>query len=142
METIQCPFCGEEISADALICPHCHERVRWLREELVMNAITDRMRLVVEEASQPTFKKSVSAAEALCYYKFSRNKAKLRECLDDAKINAGIAALAEKMQKELFHSFRDIVWGGGDIDPLRDPLLAETYIRSRLSGEGRKLPPK
>jgi hypothetical protein len=120
MKSAQCPYCKEEIKADAMICKHCHERLYWSREELVMAAISERIRIAAG---------SVSACGALCYAKFASNKVRLNECLDNCKAAEATAAVAERLQRELIVTFADIVWGGGDIDPV--PF--EKSVRERFS---------
>ena len=127
MKSSQCPYCKEEIKADAMICMHCHERLYWSREELVMAAISERIRIA---ASASITMPSVSACGALCHAKFASNKVRLNECLDDCKAASATASVAEKLQRELIVTFADIVWGGGDIDPV--PF--EKSVRERFSG--------
>ena len=117
MKSTQCPYCMEEIKADAMICKHCHERLYWSQEELVMAAIFERIRLAVSVV--PRFDvPSVSPCGAFCHAKFARDKVRLNECLDDCKAAEATAAVAEMLHRELIVTFADIVWGGGDIDPV------------------------
>lgn len=126
MKITQCQYCKEEINPDAKICKHCHERVSWTKEELVMSAISERIKMAV--SSLITIPE-VSACGALCHSKFANNKARLNECLDNCKAIEAIALVAEKLQKELYVTFADIIWGGGDIDPV--PF--EMSVRERFS---------
>ena len=126
MKSTQCPKCKEEIKADAMICKHCHERLSWSREEVVMAAITERIQIV---AGTLFTIPEVSACGAFCHAHFAGNKARLNECLDECKIASATAAVAEKLQRELILTFADIVWGGGDIDPI--PF--EKEVRERFS---------
>ncbi|MEE9237622.1 MAG: hypothetical protein V3U52_07525 [Thermoplasmata archaeon] len=73
-----------------------------------------------------------SDCEVRCYSKFPPGPAR-NECLDNCKGEAAAALVAAKLRMELFVSFVDIIWGGGDIDPL--PL--ERAVRARFS-EGPK----
>jgi hypothetical protein len=130
MKSAQCQYCKEEIKADAMICKHCHERLFWSREELVMAAISERIRIA---AGASIAIPSVSACGALCHAKFASNKVRLNECLDDCKAAEATAAVAEKLQRELIVTFADIVWGGGDIDPV--PF--ERSVRERFSRLGK-----
>ena len=123
MDNISCPYCKEEIIADAILCKHCHTSLPSTREEMVMAEITERL------APAPAIKRSVSAAEALCYFKFQGDKVALKECLDDAKIASGIALVAEKLHRELSKTFIELVWEGGNIDPI--PF--EKSVRERFS---------
>lgn len=127
MKFTECPFCKEEIKEKAKICKHCHETVYRSREELIMDTIMERLQFVVRAA--PITKPSVSACGALCYSKLSSDNVLLNECLDECKLASALAIIAEKLQRELVLSFAEIVWGGGDIDPL--PL--EKLVRDRFS---------
>lgn len=130
MKNAQCPYCKEDIKADAMICKHCHERLYWSREELVMTAISEKIRSAVGVSITIP---SVSACGALCHAKLAGSKARLNECLDDCKAAETSALVAEKLQRELIVTFADIVWGGGDIDPV--PF--EKSVRERFSRVGR-----
>jgi len=123
-----CPYCREEIHLEAVNCKHCHTRLRISREEKIISAVAVKLNQIPPGAiSIP----SGSACEAACHSRFAkhRNKALLTQCLDDCKAAEAVALLAEKLQRELFDSFLDIVWGGGDIDPV--PL--EKNIRERFA---------
>ena len=39
------------------------------------------------------------------------------QCLQDCEAQAAVAALAAKLNTELFKSFADVIWQRGDIDP-------------------------
>jgi hypothetical protein len=130
MKSAHCPKCKEEIKADAMICKHCHERLSWSREEVVMAAITERIQIV---AGTLFTIPEVSACGASCYFHFTSDKVRLNECLDGCKVASAIAAVAEKLQRELILTFADIVWGGGDIDPI--PF--EKSVRERFSRPGK-----
>ena len=130
MKNVQCQRCKEEIKADAMICKHCHERLYWTREELVMAAISERIRMI---AAASVSIPSVSACGALCHAKFARDKVRLNECLDDCKAAEAVALVAERLQRELVVTFADIVWGGGDIDPV--PF--EISVRERFAHLGK-----
>jgi hypothetical protein len=130
MKIAQCPYCKEAIKADAMICKHCHERLYRSREEVVMAAISERIRIA---AGASIAIPSVSACGALCYSKFSGNKVALNECLDNCKAASFAAEVAERLHRELIVTFADIVWGGGDIDPV--PF--EKSVRERFSRLGK-----
>ena len=115
MQITKCPFCKEEIQPGALICKHCHERLFPNRADLIMNAVMEQIRFAVGVGIA---KPSVSACGGLCYSKFSSNKPRLTECLDECKLAEAIAAVAEKLHRELVLTMAEIIWGGGDIDPI------------------------
>lgn len=131
MKTTECPFCMEEIKEKAKICKHCHQTVYKSRQELIMDSVLERMQIVLNAPSTIS-KPSVSACGALCYAKLSGGGHLLDECLGDCRIASAIAIIAEKLQRELVISFAEIIWGGGDIDPL--PL--EKSVRERFSKYG------
>ena len=130
MKSAQCQYCKEEIKADAMICKHCHERINWSREEVVMAAILERIQIV---AGSIIVKPSVSDCGAFCHTKFASDKVGLNECLETCKIASGAAIVAENMLRELIVTFADIVWGGGNIDPLR----FKKSVRERFSRLGK-----
>ena len=125
MKRALCPYCKEEIKADAMICKHCHERLYRSPRELVMAVALERIRMVVTSSIIP----SVDPCGALCYAKFSHSKPALNECLDNCKAAEAVALVAEKLHREFVAILADIVWGKGDIDPI--PL--ERAIRERFS---------
>ncbi len=51
------------------------------------------------------------------------------KCLEECEERAAVAAVAAKLNVELFKSFAEIIWGGGDIDPL--PL--EEAVRAKFA---------
>jgi hypothetical protein len=51
------------------------------------------------------------------------------KCLQECKERAAIAEVAARLRAELFKSFAEVIWEGGDIDPR--PL--EAAVRSRFS---------
>lgn len=110
-----CPYCKEAIKADATICKHCHERLYHSREERVMAAILQRIQVAV---GSPIAIPSVTSCGASCYARHAGNKARLNQCLDDCRAIEASAVVAERLHKELVLTFAEIVWGGGDIDPL------------------------
>ena len=127
MKSVQCPYCAEEIKAEAVICKHCHERLYWTREETVMAAIMERLQVALPPYSFEM--PSVSACGARCYTHYAHNEMRLKECLDNCKLASVLAEVAARLQRELIVTFADIVWGGGDIDSL--PF--EKSVRERFS---------
>jgi hypothetical protein len=117
-----CPFCKEKIMPDAIICKHCKKRINRTIQEMTIAAIREGVEHTIP-------KPSGSPCEAFCYAKFHNHKALLQECLDDCKAAAMIAMVAERLNKELIVTMEDIIWGGGDIDPV--PF--EKAVRERFS---------
>ena len=74
---------------------------------------------------------SVSPCKAQCYadYVKHNDKALLNECLDECEAMKTIAAIVERLHIELFDTIIDVIWKGGDIDPL--PF--EKMVRERFS---------
>ena len=58
---------------------------------------------------------------------------KRNKCLEECKEQAAVAAVAAKLRGELFTSFAEVIWGGGDIDPR--PL--EQAVRTAFDRNGR-----
>jgi len=126
MDKTNCPFCKEEIIAGALICKHCHERILWTKEERIIDAISRRLKLLNRiEYTVPAF----SPCKGFCYGVYKNNESGLKQCLKDCEAYEAIALLAERMNRELFDTFADIIWSGGDIDPI--PF--ERAVRKRFS---------
>jgi hypothetical protein len=126
MESIQCPFCKEEVNAEAIRCKYCRSRLYPSRRDMVMAAVEQQLAVTV---TPPIVRPSGDACEAWCYYRFGRNRGRLQQCLDDCKAAKAIALLVEQLHREFNETIFDIIWGGGDIDPL--PL--EKEIRERFS---------
>ena len=122
MDSTSCPYCREDIKADAILCRHCHTSLPRTREEMVMAEIDGRL-------VPPPAITSGSVSEAFCRFKFGSDRVALQECLNDAKAAQAAVLLAERLHRELSMTFLDVVWGGGDIDPL--PL--EKSVRERFS---------
>lgn len=136
MESAECPYCKEEIKADAMICKHCHQRLFRSREERVMAAIWERIRIAtgaqfavasysITEIATP----SRSKCRALCYGRFRHEPAGLHQCFNECDALEAITAVGERLFGDLMVTFADIVWEGGDIDPL--PF--EKSVRERFS---------
>ncbi len=67
-----------------------------------------------------------------CYYLFKEGSER-NECLRECEEQAAIAAVAAKLRIDLFKSFAEVIWGGGDIDPR--PL--EEAVRAAFGRSGR-----
>ena len=124
MDNNECPCCKEEIKAGAIICKHCHTKLDITRAERVISAMQLTPSPVV---STPSF----SPCEGVCYATFQapEDKGKLEECLDECRALEAIAALADRLNQELNKTIIEIIWEGGDIDPL--PF--EKKVRERFS---------
>jgi len=116
----------------AITCANCHERVYQDQADFIMDTVLSRIQHVAAEiAVKPT----VSACGAACYSKFAGNQVQLNQCLENCRLASAVAAVAERLHRELIVTFADIVWGGGDIDPL--PL--EKEVRNRFSQPPKKM---
>ena len=71
--------------------------------------------------------KNPSDCEVWCYR--MPKGPKRTECLEECEEQAAVAAVAAKLNVELFKSFAEIIWEGGDIDPL--PL--EKAVRAKFA---------
>ena len=114
MKRNSCPYCKEEIKPDAIICKHCHSNLHPTRKEMAIAQIMERITLPPPTVTKP----SGSPCKALCHVKFGTNKVRLNQCLDDCEAASAIATVAEKLNRELFETFIETIWGGGDIDPI------------------------
>jgi hypothetical protein len=129
METISCPFCKEEVMADAVLCKHCRSQLKRNHTDMAIAAVIARGR--VEPPA--IFKPSGSEREAWCYFRFGNDKVALQQCLDDSKAEQAIEFLLENLHRELDLTFIEIVWGGGDIDiELLEEELRERFGSNRL----------
>jgi hypothetical protein len=130
MEKTKGPFCQEEINASAIICKHCHQRIYRTRQERLLSEILERSYGPnITYLPSPISRPSVTACGASCYASFHNDKRKLNECLEECKLISALSLLYEKLHAELILTFTDIIWQGGDIDPV--PL--EREIRQRFS---------
>ena len=117
-----CPFCREEVKAEAILCKHCHSPLHHDRRAIVMSGVLSRMEIVTAEINRSLQVQlppvNVSSCKVLCHHKFSEDKAALRECLGSCDADSMVAVIAERLQRELVLTFAELIWGGGDIDPV------------------------
>lgn len=92
---------------------------------MMVAAVMERVQVTTSQITKPV----VSACGALCHSKFEGDKARLNECLDNCKAASAIALVAEKLHRELAETIIEVIWSGGDIDPL--PF--EQSVRERFS---------
>lgn len=126
MPTTSCPHCKEEIKKGARICIHCRERLHTSKSDLIMDTVIKRLQIcmgVVPE--KPT---AVSDGAAFCYGRFGDNHTLVNQCLREQEEAEAIAAGAERLHRELVRTMAEIIWGGGDIDPI--PF--ENAVRERF----------
>lgn len=126
MNSEPCPFCKEPIKPEALVCPHCQQRVSWLREELMMAAVARGIRAATGDFVDAS---SVTGCKAFCVSRYRNDRVGRQQCLDNCEATSAVELIAEQLQRDLVRAFAEIIWGGGDIDPV--PL--ELAIRERLS---------
>jgi hypothetical protein len=72
---------------------------------------------------------AVTDCNAWCAWRHRGDKAGLKQCLDDCKAQAAIKAVAEKLHADLYKTFLEVIWDGGNIDPR--PL--EKSVRDRFA---------
>ena len=120
-----CPYCKEEIKAEAIICKHCHTKLHYTPAERLLAAI--QYRLGYAHAPGITIG-PISPCKAACYGR-QLSGAQLQECLDNCDAIEYLAIVAERLVKELNETIIDVVWKKGDIDPL--PF--EKLVRERFS---------
>jgi hypothetical protein len=71
--------------------------------------------------------RSLSDCEIRCYQ--LPEGPERSECLDECEQAAAVAAVAAKLKVDLLESFIEVIWSGGDIDPV--PL--EEAVRRRFA---------
>jgi hypothetical protein len=130
MSTQLCPHCKEEIKADARKCKHCGTLLYRTRKEKVFLALKERIQMPLTPPGD--------FCKGWCYYDFGDDKELLQQCLDDCDAVAAMVAVWEALHKELAMSLLDIIWSGGDIDPVPDYLdHVEKAVRASFA-EGAK----
>ena len=70
--------------------------------------------------------KNPSDCEIRCYSMHKKGP-KRTKCLEECEEEAAVAALAAKLNVELFKSFAEIIWEGGDIDATGLCRLSRQY---------------
>ena len=70
-----------------------------------------------------------------CYQVYKNNKAGLLKCLEDCRGIQAVAALAEKLARELYLTLADIIWNIGNIDPKPrlDKDVLEKLVREEFA---------
>jgi len=129
MGNISCPYCREEIKADAVLCRYCHSRLRSTLKEKVLSAIAARFSQIEGARIQSGWTFENVRCELSCKYRYAPETDELRDCLEECREAEAIAQVAEDLSRELNYTIIDIVWGGGDIDPV--PF--EKAVRERFS---------
>jgi len=127
MKSDFCPYCKEEIKANATVCKHCQSSLWPTRRHMAIAEIAKRIN--VAPISGSAIEENISPYKAWCYFKHGSDKAALNECLDDAKAASAVAIVAERMHAEFFDSMWEYLLGKGDIDPI--PF--EKFVRERFS---------
>ena len=129
MHNINCPYCKEEVNPKAIICKHCHQRINLRFQDKVVAAILNQNTHLVDP-SIPSV--NISDGAIMCYLTTEPgNKEELKKCIDEQKAISIILKTVDEMRKELERTFVDIIWSGGDIDPLPDDF--EKLVRKRFS---------
>lgn len=120
MKTDTCPFCKEEILVGATICKHCSSNLYPSREARIAAKVMERIEVNPPNAIIPVT--GISRCEALCYANFENGSEEFDDCMNSCNLEDNIGLTAEKIyrdfNRELTLSIWDVIWGGGDIDPL------------------------
>lgn len=130
MATSKCFYCKEEVKADARVCKHCNSRLRYSRKDRLSDLIQKIGYVYLGEPQSVTMPVMTPCA-AGCYSHHLEGAA-LDECLQDCKAIEASKLVWERLHMDLYRSFIEVVWEGGDIDP--KPL--EDKIRERFSQPG------
>ena len=101
-EKTACPYCKEDVNADAILCKHCHSSLGGDPRALLMSSVHGRMKETLQQVNPELLPQlppqNASAGTILCYFKFGDNQVALKECLDNVRATAMVAALADKLQ--------------------------------------------
>src|SRR5688500_18347623 len=100
--------------------------------EKKLSARRARMMIAVERSLRPAIDISVHADE--CKARCVRlSGSKKQECEDECDAWDVTALVAETLRRDLVLAFHDVIWGGGDIDPVPDFSVLERAVRERFS---------
>lgn len=92
----------------------------------------ERMMLAVQMALPASI--SIPSAGSECKARCVQLQgARKEECENECDAWEAAALVAERLRRALLISFHDVIWGGGDIDPLPDPHALELAVREHFS---------
>jgi hypothetical protein len=95
------------------------------------------MMLAVEAALARGVKIDTSGGSACKAHCVRLTGALKKQCERDCDAIEAAAIVAEHIRRDLVISFHDVIWGGGNIDPLPDPLILERAVRDRFAATGK-----